>query len=157
MAYRWYQLALEQNGASGEQQQEMRIERGKEERKEEKRMEEDEEMTVEEQESGSAEQGDKKLQFEAAMMVASTLDEEEQEGFMLYSPKFIVDSEFKLQRTPSQNNHLLALLHNDLAFEFGPFEPPQAAPFDYSLYQPPQQPSAQQAQAEQEEYLDEDW
>lgn len=114
----------------------------KEERKEE-------EMTMEEQECGSADQGDKKLQFEAAMMVASTLDEEEQEGFMLYSPKFIVDSEFKLQRTPSQNNHLLALLQNDLAFEFGPFEPPQAAPFDYSLYQPQQLPIALQAEAEQ--------
>lgn len=120
----------------------------KEERKEK-------EFTVEEQEEcGSADQGDKKLQFEAAMMLASTLDEEEQEGFMLYSPKFIVDSEFKLQRTPSQNNHLLALLHNDLAFEFGPFEPPQAAPFDYSLYQPQQLPSALLAEAEQEEYLD---
>lgn len=30
------------------------------------------------------------------MMAASTLDEEERDGFMLYSPKFIVDSEFKL-------------------------------------------------------------
>lgn len=82
------------------------------------------------------------------MMVASTLDEDEQEGFMIYSPKFIIDSEFKLQRTLSQSNHLLALLQNNLSFEFGPFEPPQAAPFDSSLYQPQLLPIAQKAEAE---------
>lgn len=123
----------------------MAMEKVREEKKEAK----DEEMTVDEQERGLVEHGDKKMQFEAAMMVASTLDEEEQEGFMIYSPKFIIDSEFKLQRTPSQTNHLLALLQNDLAFEFGPFEPPQTAPFDYNLYQPQSLPSEQKAEAEQ--------
>ena len=47
---------------------------------------------------------------------------------MLYKPKFIIDSEFKLEREMGNGSHLSALVENDVNFEFGAFEPPQAAP-----------------------------
>lgn len=48
--------------------------------------------------------------------MASVLDEEEEEGFMLYKPKFIVDSEFKLERQTVDSLELNVLLGNELNF-----------------------------------------
>jgi hypothetical protein len=59
----------------------------------------------------------KKLHYEAAMKMAAYLDEEEEEGFMVYKPKFIVDSEFKLEREKTENTLMMsALLDNGLSF-----------------------------------------
>ena len=41
---------------------------------------------------------EKLLQYETAMMKALELDEEENQSFMLYKPKFIMDTQFKLER-----------------------------------------------------------
>jgi hypothetical protein len=74
---------------------------------------------------------EKKLHYEAALRMAACLDDEEEEGFMIYRPKFIVDSEFKLERERSEDTRVLtALIDNEFSFEFGSFEAPQVAPIN---------------------------
>jgi hypothetical protein len=56
------------------------------------------------------------------MLKAQELDEEEAEAFMLYKPRFIMDTEFKLEREPADTiENLSALMENEICFEFGSF------------------------------------
>lgn len=62
---------------------------------------------------------------------------------MVYRPKFIVDSEFKLERERTEDTLLLsAFLDNDFSFEFGAFSAPQAAPHNLPLPLPSLEPAA---------------
>ena len=50
---------------------------------------------------------------------------------MLYKPKFIMDSQFKLEREEAQiTNNISMLMDNEIFYQFGSFEAPQAAPLD---------------------------
>lgn len=52
---------------------------------------------------------------------------------MMYKPKFIIDSEFKLEReTTKDNEELCAMIENEVFWEFGSFEILQAAPVDFT-------------------------
>lgn len=47
------------------------------------------------------------MQFDLALKMATVLDDEEENGFMLYKPKFIVDSQFKLQRKKTEDTQII--------------------------------------------------
>lgn len=83
---------------------------------------------------------DKLLQYEAALKMAEQLDEEQEESFMLYKPKFITDTEFKLERKAPEN--IGDLFQNEYSREFGIFEPPQTAPINLEIFKQRSQASA---------------
>ena len=75
--------------------------------------------------------------------MAQQLDEEEEESFMLYKPKFITDTEFKLQRRAAENiTDLVDLVQNEYSLQFGMFEPPQTAPINLNIFKEKSQASA---------------
>lgn len=63
-----------------------------------------------------------KGKLELALEAAQNLDLEEQQGFVLYKPKFRMDSDFALEREEFNRKEIEAIMNNSKAFEFGLFE-----------------------------------
>lgn len=80
---------------------------------------------------------------------------------MIYKPKFIIDSEYKLERETADNSQgISAMIENEVAWEFGNFEIPQAAPVVDSIPDSSNIALSNKKSSEEDDeeiYFDEDW